>query len=134
MYFDTNIIVDFLAERQPFCLEVAKVVTLSEKGLFKIYASPLSIATTHYLVAKNESPNVALAKLRKFKVLSNVCVMNEQVVEKSLNANFKDFEDGLQYYTAIENNCDIIITRNLKDFKFAKIPVMTAKEFLKSIL
>jgi len=43
---------------------------------------------------------------------------------------FPDFEDGLQYYSAIENSVDIIITRNKKDFKRSKLPVLTAKEFL----
>jgi len=46
--------------------------------------------------------------------------------------DFKDFEDGLQYFSAIENDQDIIITRNLKDFKNSKIPSMTAEQFLKS--
>ena len=56
--------------------------------------------------------------------------MDDKIIDLSLNSNFKDFEDAIQYYTAIENNMDIIITRNLKDFKLSKIPVMTAKNYL----
>ncbi len=60
--------------------------------------------------------------------------LNDKIVDLALNDDdFGDFEDGLQYYTAIENNQDIIITRDLKDFKEAKIPVMTAEEYLLSI-
>ncbi len=71
--------------------------------------------------------------LLKF-VLLGLCVreLNDKIIELSLNdAEFKDFEDGLQYYTAVENQLDIIITRNLKDFKSSKIPVMTAGQYLR---
>ncbi len=46
---------------------------------------------------------------------------------------FADFEDGLQYFTAIENGQELIITRNLKDFKNSKLPAMTAKQFIDAI-
>ncbi len=70
----------------------------------------------------------------KFKILVVVLDLTDKIVELSLNDdNFKDFEDGLQYYTALENEAEIIITRNLKDFKASKIPVMTAGQYLKKI-
>jgi len=57
--------------------------------------------------------------------------LNDKITELALSdTNFTDFEDGLQYYSAIENEIDVIITRNKKDFKNSKIPVLTAKEFL----
>ena len=49
----------------------------------------------------------------------------------ALNSNFKDFEDAIQYHTALENELDLIITRNKKDFKTSALPVLTAKEYLK---
>jgi hypothetical protein len=54
-------------------------------------------------------------------------------MDLALNSEFRDFEDAIQYYTAIENDQDLIITRNQQDFKESKIPVMTAGEFIKSI-
>ena len=59
--------------------------------------------------------------------------MDEQTVEKGLNTTIKDFEDALQYFSATESGCEIIITRNGKDFKHSLLPVMTASEFLKSL-
>ncbi|MGC1632212.1 MAG: PIN domain nuclease, partial [Gelidibacter sp.] len=61
------------------------------------------------------------------------CMLNEQTVEKALNSSFKDFEDALQYFSATESECKIIITRNGKDFKKSLIPIMTAQEFLSSL-
>jgi predicted nucleic acid-binding protein len=60
-----------------------------------------------------------------------VVPVDDKVIELALNSDFKDFEDAVQYYCAIENGIKVLITRNLKDFKHAKIPVLTAEEFMK---
>jgi hypothetical protein len=71
--------------------------------------------------------------LRKQKLIVCVLSLYEKIVELALNdSNFKDFEDGLQYYIALENGLDAIITRNLKDFRKAIIPVMTADQYLQT--
>nr|WP_205943630.1 hypothetical protein [Pedobacter cryophilus] len=59
--------------------------------------------------------------------------MDDKIIDLALNSDFKDFEDDIQYYSAIENKLDIIITRNIKDFKLSKIPVLTAKDYLNII-
>ncbi|MDP4934553.1 MAG: PIN domain nuclease, partial [Salibacteraceae bacterium] len=56
--------------------------------------------------------------------------LDEQTIEKGLNSSIEDFEDALQYFSATDSGCDIIITRNGKDFKKSLLPVMTAEEFL----
>ena len=71
--------------------------------------------------------------LRTFKVLVNVLPLDDKITDLALNSEFRDFEDALQYYTAIENDQDLIITRNQQDFKQSKKPVMTAGEIIKSI-
>ena len=71
-------------------------------------------------------------KLRKFKIICEIGLVDEHVIEKALNSNFNDFEDAVQYYCAIESECQIIITRNGKDFKESEIPFMTADEYLSS--
>ena len=69
--------------------------------------------------------------ISKFKVLVEVLPIDDKILELSLVSDFSDFEDAIQYYTAIENEMDAIITRNKKDFKNINLPVLTAKEFLK---
>lgn len=69
--------------------------------------------------------------LIKLKVLVNVAPLDDKVLELASVSDFKDFEDAIQYHTALENGMDIIITRNKKDFKNSKLPIMTAKEYLK---
>ncbi len=133
IFLDTNIIIDFLGERLDFYDAAAKIMTLADKKKIEVYTSPISIATAYYLLSKFENPKAGLEKIRKFKVLTSIATMNDEVVEKAINSDFKDFEDALQYFSAIASNCNLVITRNEKDFKNALIPVMSAESFLQSL-
>ena len=134
IFIDTNIMLDFLGERNPFYEPIAKIATLAEKDKVTMVVSPLSFATVNYFLSKFENQKIAKEKLRKFKIISEICSLNEQTIEKGLNSSIKDFEDALQYFSATESDCQIIITRNGKDFKKSMLPVMTADEFLKSLI
>lgn len=133
IFIDTNVMLDLLGERKPFYEPIAKIATLAEKDRLKMVVSPISFATANYFLSKFENPNIAKEKLRKFKIISEVCSLDERTVEKGLNSSIRDFEDALQYFCATESNCEVIITRNGKDFRESLLPVMTADEFLKSL-
>lgn len=134
LFLDTNVILDLLAERFPFYDAIAKLATLADEKKITLVVSPLSFTTVDYVLRKFEASSTVLNKLRKFKIICKVCEVDEQAIEKGLNSNFKDFEDAVQYFTALQSNCKVIITRNGKDFKNATIPIMTAEEYLSSIL
>lgn len=133
LFIDTNIMLDFLGERKPFYEPIAKLATLADIGKIIMVVSPISFATVNYFLAKSETPEIAKEKLRKFKIISEICNLDEHTIEKGLNSSFRDFEDALHYFSAVDSNCEIIITRNGKDFKKSLIPVMTAEEYLISI-
>jgi len=133
LFIDTNIMLDLLGERDPFYSSSAKIATLADKGQISIVVSALSYATASYFLTKYESSEKAKDKLRKFRIISEICDLDEQIIEKGLNSNFSDIEDSFQYFSALKSECNLIITRNRKDFKDSKIPVMTADEFLSSI-
>lgn len=130
VFLDTNIILDFLAERADFYMPAAKVLTLADTKQIEIYTSPISISNTYYLLSKYENPRSALQKVGKFKLLCSMSILDDEVVEKAINSGFKDFEDALQYFSALASGCTLIITRNEKDFKNALIPVMNAASYL----
>lgn len=134
IYLDTNVILDLLGERVPFFDSIAKVATLADQKKLTIIASPLSFTTIDYVLNKYESSEAVLNKLRNFKIICEVCEVNEETIDKALNSSFKDFEDAVQYFTALQSNCSIILTRNGKDFKHSTIPIMTAEEYLSSII
>ena len=131
LYIDTNIILDLLAKREPFYEEAAKLFSLADKKELELVVSSLSFANTNYVLSKLNTSAMAREILSKFKVLVTVADLTDKVLELSLHdKSFKDFEDGLHYYSAIENEAKIIITRNLKDFRSSRIPVMSAKSYL----
>ena len=134
IFIDTNVMLDFLGERNPFYESIAKIATLAEKKKLTIVVSPISFATVNYFLSKFENSTIAREKLRKFKIISEICSLGEQTIEKGLNSSFKDFEDALQYFSATESECDIILTRNGKDFKKSLLPFMTPDEFIKSLM
>jgi len=128
---DTNIVIDLLSKREEFFQEAQELFTLADNKKVELFVSALTFANTHYLLSKFQKLDVARKTLIKFKVLVKVSPLDDKIVELALVSDFKDFEDAIHYHTALENGIDIIITRNKKDFKNSKLPIMTAKEYLK---
>lgn len=133
LLIDTNIVMDLLSKRENFYDEAADLFSRADKKELELTISFLTFANTNYILSKLKSAKEAREILRRFKVLVELLSLDDKITELALSdEDFLDFEDGLQYYSAIENNVDIIITRNKKDFKNSKIPVLTAREFLAS--
>jgi len=132
VFIDTDIALDLLSERLPHYTYAAQLFTLSDKGKLLIYVSSLFFSNLNYLLSRQYSQKDARRILNKFKVLVNVLGVDDKIIGLSLNSEFRDFEDAIQYYTAIENNISTLITRNLKDYKYAQIAVITAEDFLLS--
>jgi len=131
LFIDTNIVIDLLAKREPFYENTAKLFSLADKGKIKLAVSALTFANTNYILSRSINRTSAREILMTFKVLVEVIDLNDKIIELSLSdKSFTDFEDGLQYYSALENDCDLIITRNLKDLKSSEIPVFNSEGFL----
>lgn len=133
LFLDTNVVLDLLGERELFYDATAKIATLADKGKVILSVSALSYSTVYYLLSKFEDKEVVKEKLRKFKVIAETSDLTDKIIDKGLSSKFTDFEDALQYYCAIKMDCNILITRNEKDFKESAIPVMTPDEYLKSL-
>ncbi|WP_323027588.1 PIN domain-containing protein [Gelidibacter japonicus] len=131
LLIDTNTVIDLLSKRENFYDEAADLFSRADRKELNLAISSLTFANTNYILTKLKSAKEAREILRKFKVLVEVLSLDDKITELALSDDdFPDFEDGLQYYSAIENQIDIIITRNKKDFKNSKIPVLSAKEYL----
>jgi predicted nucleic acid-binding protein len=131
-FVDTDIILDLIGMRQPFYASAAGLFSKADRGEIQLCTSALSFANLNYILSRQYSAPEARKKIFQFKTLVTVLPVNDKIVELALISDFKDFEDGLQYFTATENGISILLTRNLKDYKSAEIAVMTASEFLKS--
>ena len=131
VFVDTDIVLDLLSNREPFYIHSANLFSAADKNEIKLCVSSLSFANLNYILSKQYSADQSRKKLLKFKTLVTVLSVTDKVIELSLSSDFKDFEDGIQYFTATENNIKTLLTRNLKDYKSAQISVLTAEQFLK---
>lgn len=130
LLIDTNIVIDLLAKREDFYKEAQELFTLADEKNILLFISALTFANTHYILLRDLNAEEARKIMIKFKALVKVLPLDDKILELALAADFKDFEDALQYHTALDNKLDMIITRNKKDFKKSKLPVFTAREFL----
>jgi predicted nucleic acid-binding protein len=130
VFLDTDIVLDLLARREPFYSFAADLFSKADQGKVKLFVSSLTFANLNYLLSKQYSSEQARKALLKFKTLVTVLAVTDKIVELALSSDFRDFEDGLQYYTATEHQLKLILTRNLNDYKTAEIIVMTAEQYL----
>jgi predicted nucleic acid-binding protein len=134
LFVDTNIVIDLLSRRQPFFEEAAELFSLADKKQIELSVSSLTIANTSYALLRQMDSNKAKSVLRKLRLILKVLPLDDKIIGLALNdETFSDFEDGLQYFTAVEYEQELIITRNLRDFKNSKLPAMTAKQFIETI-
>ena len=132
IFVDTNIILDWLGQRAPF-FEFAKgVFTEGEEKKIEILVSTMSFITTEYILRKQIGKEKAKQALAAVKTICSVCTSGEKVIDLAIASSMKDFEDAFQYYTALNNSANVILTRNPKDFANSKIPVMSAEEYIKA--
>ena len=132
LFLDTNIVVDLLAKRAPFYNDAVRLFSMAYAKKVLLIVAPITYTTASYLL-RHHGPEGVRNLLANFRQLSRVATIDERVVDDSIAAKFEDFEDAVQYYTAIKAKADAIITRNGKDFANSKVPVMTAAEFLATI-
>lgn len=133
LFVDSDIVIDLLSARQPHYQFAAELFSLADKNFIKLNVSSLTFSNINYTLSKQLSAEQARKMLIQLKTLVQILSVDDKIIELALKSNFIDFEDAIQYYTALENDLDILLTRNLKDFKKAKIEVMTAEQFLNSI-
>ena len=127
---DTNIVLDLLGRRMPYFTEAAKLFNQAENKQVNLYLSSLSTVNVHYVLRKYKNEDETRKIIRTLKLLFWELPLDRRITDLALNSEFADFEDAIQYYTALDAKLDVIITRNINDYKKSKLPVMTAGEFI----
>lgn len=134
VFIDTNIAIDLLCERYPWFDDASELFSMADRGEIELYCSSLSLATASYIMeTRKMRRNEIIENLSLFCQLCTPTRVDAEVVQQALQSQFIDFEDSLQYFSALTENADIIITRNGNDFAMSKLPVMTTAEYLASI-
>lgn len=130
IFIDTNILLDVLTGREPFYENSAIIWSMVEKDLIKGYISAISVNNIYYIVkkqlGKSEAEKLIDKILKDFKVTS----LTFEILKLARTMKEKDFEDVIQYFSALQTGCDFIVTRNKKDFPQKEIEIIEPGEFI----
>lgn len=131
-FIDTNVVIDFLADRKPFSLEAARLFNYAIKKEIRIYISAVSYNNIYYILRRQTVSHTEtiklLAELTEFVEIADV---TQSCIKKAMKSDFKDFEDAIQYQSALTiDKLNAIVTRNTKDFKKSSLPTLTPDQAL----
>lgn len=130
---DTNIVIDFLANRQPFAMNAARIFDHAVNGRARIFIAAVSYNNIYYILSQHMGANAALSLLEELAAITEIADVTDAVIRQSLKAGFKDYEDAIQYCCALAiPDLDFIVTRNTRDFKKSKLAVLNPSEALAS--
>ncbi len=134
IFVDTNVIIDFLANRKPFSVSAATLFNYAVAGKIKIYISAVSYNNIYYILRQSNAHTKTIKYLDALSEMTEVADVTKAIIKQSLKSSMRDFEDAIQYYCALGlSNIDCIVTRNSKDFKKSNLPVMSPEEVLSLI-
>lgn len=135
LFVDTDIILDIITGRLPFSKEASSLFNLIEEEELKGYTTSLSFSNLYYVLRKYASHDKVISRLKELSDLIEILNVDDLIIKRALGSRFKDFEDAIQYFAAQENPLiDVIVTRNIKDYKTSELPVMSPGTFLKSYM
>jgi predicted nucleic acid-binding protein len=130
---DINFILDIFLEREPFYAPAARIFAMIEAKLLKGFLCANSFSTLFYILAKELKRDKAMRVLEKLRIVFRVAAVDEKVIDLSLASDFKDFEDAVQCYSAVNARVDCLITRNKNDYVTDILAIMSPEEFLAAI-
>jgi predicted nucleic acid-binding protein len=130
IFVETDVCIDLLSGRKPFNMFAERLFSLADKEDIEICISAISFPNIHYILQAQYRVKEPIILTSRFRTLVTILSVTGKIIDRAITSGFPDFEDAIQYYTAIENDITILITRNIKDYKLAQIKVVTSEAFL----
>lgn len=135
VFIDTNVIIDFLADREPFSEYAAFIFQLAKDKKIKVYVAAISFNNTYYILKQVSSHTKAIKLIKELEEMVEIQETNKAILKNAMKSGFTDFEDAIQYFSAEQiGNIEIIVTRNIKDFKKSDIPVLSPETTVKILM
>ena len=129
---DSDVILDFFFDRKPYSEDSTIILNLCEQGQLKGFITPVIISNIYYILRRTARHEKVIEKLKQLLTIVDVLQMDRLVIEKALNSGFKDFEDALQNFSAINNGeIEVIVTRNVKDYRKSEIGILSPDSLVK---
>lgn len=134
IFLDANLLVAVLNRQYPLFTYAAKILSLSENKKYQLYTSPICLAIAFYFAEKKSGTQKAKEKIAMLSKHIHITSVDSETVKLAVqNQAVHDFEDGLEYYSAINSNCKVIISEDVSDFYFSEIPVYNSESFLETL-
>ncbi|MEP6517332.1 type II toxin-antitoxin system VapC family toxin [Microcoleus vaginatus] len=133
LLIDTNIIVDVALERELFFAESDRILTFVEEAQIQGYISASTFSDLYYIIRRDTGRDWTLDFLRQLATICQVATVDNSVISMALTCNFKDFEDAIQYSTAVINRIDAIVTRNPRDFPVTTPRIVTPNQLIQEL-
>jgi predicted nucleic acid-binding protein len=130
LFIDSDILLDILLQREPFYVFGQELLNRGENKEIEISTSALVIANIYYIIAKALGRTESIDKVKTLLKILKVLPLDGDCITLAINSNFTDIEDAMQHFMAMQNQCDVIITRNLKHYKKSLLPVLSAEQYL----
>ena len=130
VFIDTNVLLDVLALRKPFYPEAERVWSLAESGRIDAYVSAISFNNCYYIIHKYGGRRSADKAIHLLRDVFSPIDLTAQVLNQAIDAGFSDFEDAIQFHSAVHAQVSCIITRNQSHFPRTPVSVLSPAEFL----
>lgn len=131
IFLDANILVSVLNNEYPLFTYSSRILSLIDHPNYEVFTSPLCLAIAYYFVEKKSGNKLALKKIKLLSEKISITGITEETIKRTIqNKKIHDFEDGMQYYSAVLSKCNCIVTEDLGDFYYSELEVLTAKQFL----
>lgn len=135
IFLDANVLVSVLNKEYPLFTYSSRILSLADSRKFKLYTSPICLAIAFYFSEKKSGAKQAKAKIELLASKIKIAPADSKtVLQTAQNKAVMDFEDGLEYYSALKAGCECIITEDTDDFHFSEIPVLNCQIFLEQYL
>lgn len=132
LFIDSDVVIDFFTDREPHANPASELFDLNEKGEVQLYLSTVSINNIYYIVRRYLGHKKTLEVIEELVDITEIIGTKKREIIQALKNDFKDYEDSIQYSSALTiDGIELIITRNVKDYRNSKIAVMTPLNYLK---
>lgn len=132
IFLDANVLVSVLNKEYPLFPISSRILSLADKSGYELFTSPICLAIAFYFSEKKSGTDLAKKKIEMLVSKLKSTTVNQEVVSlTATDARVTDLEDGLEYYSAMNSSCEVIITEDQNGFYFSDIPVLTCDQFMK---
>mgnify|MGYP006269958207 CR=1 FL=1 len=132
LFIDSDVVIDFFTDRAPFANPASELFELNEQKVIELYISAVSVNNIYYIVRKYLDHKRAVQVIEDLIEMVQVIGTTRTEILQALRNGFKDFEDSIQYSTALTiDGIEAIITRNVKDYEKSEIAIFTPENYLK---